>query len=261
MNSAAAPSVAQLQQAFARCVLFGDAAIAPWIVPAGLAPFRRMQIYRHIVENILADALATSFPAVRALVGAAFFSRAADRYLRDDPPTAGNLQQYGAGFPDFLARMEETEAMPYLADVARLEWARQLSWLADEARPLSQREAAERLRLLDTTPLRLRLHPSVQLVCSDYPVFDIWRYCDDPQGEPPRADAGGQSLLLWREAAQIVMQPITAGDGAFLRRALAGASLQQAWEQTRAAGFSDYDLSALLPLLLSRRLVVDLCAG
>ena len=252
------PSTAELQSAFCRSVLYGDTAIAPWIKPAGLSAERRMQVYRHIVENIFADALRTSFPAVEALVGDAFFGLAADRYLRAHPPCSGNLQEYGAAFADFLATMEEAAQHPYLPDIARLEWARQVGFLAPEGEGMPPENVAHRLRQADAAPLRLLLHPSLQLVTSDYPLFAIWRFATEQQGEPPDPASGGASLLIWRDGGQIAMQPIDPAEARFLRAVIGGEAMQTAWELTRAQGFPDFDLATLLPLLAANRLILDL---
>ncbi len=252
------PSTTELQRAFSRSVLHDDNAILPWIAHNGLSPESRMRVYRHIIENILADALRTSFPAVLALVGEAFFTLAADGFMRAHPPESGNLQEYGANFPRFLEGMEEAASLPYLAAVAQLEWARQRSFLAPDAIAIDASTLAKQFHEADTHPLYLALHPSVQLLRAEHPVFDIWRYATEQSGEPPRADGPAQSILIWRADGQISMQCIAPAEACFLRAIRTGAAIQQAWEQARAAGFPDFDLSALLPLLIANNLIVDL---
>jgi len=137
MNS---PSLPELQNAFARAVLEGsDAPLDGWVRGNGLEPRARIQIYRNMVFNNLTAALRTAYPAVEKLVGKDFFDAAAARYVRDFPSLTGNLQDYGAAFPAFLARMPEAQALAYLADVARLEWARQEAYLAGDPAPLNAR--------------------------------------------------------------------------------------------------------------------------
>ena len=57
------------------------------------------------------------------LVDKDFFAYAAYKYLREHPPHSRCLVEYGADFADFLARFAPCQDLPYLADVARFEWA------------------------------------------------------------------------------------------------------------------------------------------
>ncbi len=255
-----APSLAELQRDFAASVLHGDASIEAAVAGNGLAAAQRMQIYRHIIENTFSEALQTSYPAVRLLVGDDFFDLAALRYLRDYPATSGNLQDYGAHFAAFLAAMPEASSLAYLPDIARLEWARQCSLLAADAEPLSADAVTQRLHTLQQSEaaIALRLHPSLQIIASDYPLFDIWRYCMEPDETPPPAlDRGGQPLLIWRDAAQIAMQPVSAATTLLLRALLDGQSIQTA---LTTAADADFDLTELLPWLVANRLVIDITA-
>ncbi|MGH8320535.1 MAG: HvfC/BufC family peptide modification chaperone, partial [Gammaproteobacteria bacterium] len=170
MNTA--PSLHKLQTGFARWMLGERGLPLPETVAGnGLDSEARLQIYRNIIFNNLTAALRTAYPAVLKLVGEDFFSGVAARFIRDYPSSSGNLQDFGAAFPECLAAIPEVAALPYLADVARLEWARQQAYLAADAEPLDP-------YALGTVPddrqgaLRLTLHPSVRLLESPYPILD-----------------------------------------------------------------------------------------
>jgi len=252
------PSLAELQSCFMSSVLRGDTGIEPWIVANGLSSTQRMRIYRHIVENTLAEALQTSYPAVLLLVGEPFFEMAAGRYMRRYPPLTGNLQDYGARFSVLLAEMEETASVPYLPDVARLEWARQQSFLAAGAEVLEASEIAYRLQYLGNSLIRMTLHPGVQLVCSEHPVFDIWHYCMEASSEQLHLDEDGQSVLLWRDGEQVAMQVIDNPAAVFLGAVLSGMEMHQAFSRVETEGHTGFDLSDLLPFLVANRLIVDI---
>jgi len=253
-----APSLAELQSFFMSNVLRGNTGIEPWIVANGLPSTQRMKIYRHIVENTLAEALQTSYPALLLLAGKRFFEMAADRYMRRYPPLTGNLQDYGAQFSTLLDEMKEAASVPYLPDVARLEWARQQSFLAADAEALEASEIAYRLQYLGNSPIRMTLHPGVQLVCSEHPVFDIWRYCMEASSEHLHLDGDGQSVLLWRDGAQVAMQVMGNPASVFVGAILNGMEMHQAFSQVRTGGHAGFDLSDLLPFLVANRLIIDI---
>jgi len=253
-----APTLAELQHGFVQDILHDDDAIEACIEGNGLSAAKRIQIYRHIVENTLLEALQTSYPAVTLLVGEGFFSIAADRYMRTYPSLTGNLQDYGEHFSIFLQEMEEAASIAYLADVARLEWARQLSFLAADVLVLNASEIAYRLQYLSDHPMRMRLHPAVQLVTSNHPISDIWHYCMQPTNESLHLDGDGQSVLLWRDGDQVAMQLMDAAATIFLATVLDGKEMQLAFADVRAAGYNDFDLSELLPFLVANKLVIDI---
>jgi hypothetical protein len=134
----------------------------------------RLGIYRNTILTGLKRALRLAFPAVERLVGGEFFAGAADAFIADHPPRAAYLDQYGVEFPVFLSRFPSAASLPYLADVARLEWAVSCALHAPDESPLELRRLAA-VAPEDQCRVSFRAHPSVGLMRSDFPVDDIWR--------------------------------------------------------------------------------------
>jgi Putative DNA-binding domain len=117
---------AEIQSAFARAVLDAET-----LVPAGLArkadrvPARRFRVYRNNVYSGLIDVLAGRVPVVARLVGEEFFRAMARLYVEREPPASAVLIRYGASFPNFITDFPPAASVPYLADMAALEWAAQ----------------------------------------------------------------------------------------------------------------------------------------
>jgi len=153
---------------------FGDALLRPNApCPAGLKtwngsdPAQRFAVYRNNVIVSLVDALADSYPVVQALVGEDFFRAMAAEFARGNPPRSPVLAWYGAGFADFVADFPPAAGLPYLADVARLEWLRVEAWHAADADPLPLAEVGACLADEAALPaLRLTLHPALRLLRS-----------------------------------------------------------------------------------------------
>ncbi len=94
-------------------------------------------------------------------------------YVVQDPPRSPLLFQYGESFAQFIDGFAPAAPIPYLADVARLEYLRGLAYHAADAEPLP----AAAFAALDGGRLaafKVRLHPSVFVLASDYPVVTIW---------------------------------------------------------------------------------------
>ena len=148
---------------------FAEALLAPALpCPPGLQawngsdPARRLAVYRNNVMVSLIDALATSFPVAQELVGEDFFRAMAAEFVRRQPPRSRVLARYGDRLPDFIADFEPARSVPYLADLARLEFARIQAYHAADAEALSPAAAAAALRDgADVGRLVLICHPSV----------------------------------------------------------------------------------------------------
>ena len=67
--------------------------------------------------------MAAAYPTLQQLFGVPAFAALARAYWHAEPPAAGDLACWGADLPAFVAQAEQLAAEPYLADMARLEWA------------------------------------------------------------------------------------------------------------------------------------------
>ena len=225
-----------LQEAFRRSVLEGDdGRVSPLILGDGVAPERRLAIYRNNTFGSLISVLAAAYPVVARLVGIRFFRFAARQYVADHPPGAPQLLAYGDSFAGFLDAFPPAATVPYLGDVARLEWARNEALFAVDAEPLDPaalgRTAADRYPFL-----RFDLHPTVRLVASRYPVLAIWeanQACHETVAPVP-IDAGGQRVLVSRPGLRVDNHAVSAGTFTLLERLGCGAMLAEAAEQALA---------------------------
>ena len=70
-------------------------------------------------------------------------------------------------------RSKPAQTLPYLPDVARLEWLRHAAYHAADAEPM-QAGALGGAPPEQAGNILLRLHPSAGRLSSDYPVVSIW---------------------------------------------------------------------------------------
>jgi len=178
-----------LQAAFAAHIMGGDradlvAAVAGDTIPAAA----RLSVYRHHVFESLGTALAATFPTVQTLVGMDFFRGLTCAFARHSLPAQPVLTEYGADFAAFIAGYDAARDLPYLADVARLDWALNLAFHAQ----LGGRLKAEDLSALPVERLpsmSIALAAGAVLLSSRYPLDRIW------EASQPGA-ASGQSILI-----------------------------------------------------------------
>lgn len=209
----------------------------------------RMSIYRHSIRRNYRNALASTYPVVMQLVGAAFFEAAVDGYVNEHPSICGDLNSYGDRFDAFLARYAPAEPLPYLPDIARLEWAiDDVHRAADSTTsPDGVLAALAAVPPDKLTALRLRIAPTCRLVSSRFPILRIWRtnQLDHSGDRRVSLDEGGDHVLVRRDAGGIPLERIDVGDCAFLSSLASGATLADAIEQAVLAD-QGFDLAASL---------------
>lgn len=215
----------------------------PDFVASGDAPDRRFAVYRNNVQHGLSRALAARFPVVERLVGVDFFAATARVYASASPPESPVLMHWGDSFADFLAGFPPAQSLPYLPDVARLEWLRGRAYHARDT------VAADPSALLeaDAAAMHLRLAPSVYLFESKWPAVSIWRR-NQPGGATQALPKGGEiALIARRPDFEVIVEPLDPAQAAVLRALQAGASLGHAAHRT--------DPTPLLALLLTHHLI------
>jgi len=212
-----------------------------------------MQVYRNNVFASLGDALATVYPVVKRLVGEAFFNQLARRFIRRYPSRSGNLNDFGAELPAFVATLAERAALPYLPDVAALEWAFDRVFHAADAEPLDVRRLAERGPLEGQ---RFRLHPAVRLLASRYPVLAIWQANQADDVAPVEIGAGGEWLLVRRRLLERRIERLTPGEFALLAALAQGATLAAACASAGAAE-PDIDLAAAMSRFVTQSIFAE----
>jgi hypothetical protein len=85
---------------------------------------RGLQAYRSNAAILAERVLAAAFPNVKRLMGDEQFDGLAAHLWRTEPPTKGDLAQWGEGLEAFLRAIPELmQHEAYLPDVAALEWA------------------------------------------------------------------------------------------------------------------------------------------
>lgn len=250
----AASSLRELQEQFI-AALYDPAELGPLadIAGNGLEPEARLRIYRRSCEATQTAALRTTYPAVLALVGGPFFDKAAHGYRRAHPSASGNLQAFGEAFAAYLQALPECRPLAYLPDVARLEWLRQQSVLADDAEAVASEPFAESPGTA-REPIGIALHPSVRLLASPYAILTIWRYAMEPSPERLMLDGEGENVVVWREAGEVAMAVLDPASFACIAALVQGVPLHRA-QRAAIALDPDFDLAACVESLLDRRLI------
>ncbi len=251
-------SLREFQRAFAEATLADANAGLERRGVAGesVAADARFAVYCRNVRGNYRKALGATFPVVRRLVGEGFFAATVDAFVRAHPSTRGDINGYGGELALFLERHVPASELPYLADVARLEWAIDQSNISADASALD-------LALLsgvapdDHVQLRFVLHPSAHVIRSRYPIFRIWQVNQIKWTGPQDVDLehGPDALLVMRRDGGVTVSRVSAADATLLETLARGATLGEA-ASAAALGEAGFDLATSLRRLVADRVIV-----
>lgn len=168
--------------------------------PAPLDATERLAIYRRSSTAALLTALQDAYPVCTRIVGADFFRAMALHYIQHTPSRSPSLDDYGADLAAFIAQFPHAQTLPYLADVARLEWAWHNAARGADWQPLDG-QALAHISSEDYEHLVFTLPDNSALLASPYPIHTLWMvnqpdYPDEPIVD---IDTGGVALLVWRQ--------------------------------------------------------------
>ncbi len=248
----APPSWGELQTALASALLDARFPVPEHLVgPDGRCSPRRFGVYRNNVAAGLVHALRAGFPAIARIVGDAFFDAMAREYALQHPPRTPVMLEYGAGFPDFMTDFEPASGLPYLRDVARLEWAWTEAYHAAEASPLLSLLHLQGLDPRLAGGLRLHMHPSARVVRSPYPALTIWEMNIGARPVAPISlSDDSEDVLIVRPHALVQVRTVPPGSAVFIQALVEGLTLGQALEQT-LADTDAFDLAGTLSGLIT----------
>lgn len=146
----------------------------------------RLDIYANMYFFRLLDCLGEDFPRVRLAVGGDRFHNLVTDFLLRHPSEQPSLRHLGARLPEFFRKHPIGAEFPYLADLARLDWARVGIFDRPDAPPLSRADLVA-LPQEAAGEACFRLVPAFELLRLEFDVLRIWRRLQDERGHDREA--------------------------------------------------------------------------
>ena len=219
---------------------------------------RGLMAYQAHGHALAERSLQAAYPVIAALIAHENFAPLARELWHRHPPTRGDLSHWGDALPGFLQHHEQLTDLPYLADVARVEWAlHQAAGAPDVPADLA---SFARITHEDPQRLTLLLAPGTAVFNSRWPVASLVTAHRDRQ--PSLEAAGerlrlrvGESAVVWRHGLRPCVAGCPGADAAWLGALMQGMCLPDA---LNAAAHRDdaFDLSAWLNNAVQQGLVV-----
>jgi len=220
-----------------------------------------IEVYRNNYRGNLHDALAGAYPIIEQLVGKDFFRLMTRKFIGLYPSHSGNLYHYGAEMASFAATFSPVQGLPYLSDVAALEWACHAAYFAEDAATLDIGKLSELLPE-HYAGLVFLTHPACHVLDSNYPLVEIWdahqpdKQCDFHID----LDSGASHALVSRVDDVVLVTELSDAEADWLSRIQAGTTLGEATSGTLAR-YPDFDLQGTLLNMVSKGALTDFKSG
>jgi hypothetical protein len=257
------PDLKSIQTGVAASLLGSDRApdlarVSKLIKGGKLGAEKRIEIYRHNVFSTLTGALSDLYPVTEKIVSAPFFLRLAEKFVRVTPSPSGDLNMFGSEWPEFLRVHTEAINLPYLEDVAKLEWAWHQAFHAADCISFDVSQLAS-IPVEQHPALRFLLHPSATLIESSHPIVRIWEVNQNEYAGDMRVDwsVPGDLTLVSRDHLTVKIQSLPRANFYFLRALNDGDTLEAATDVAFAAD-AEFDLQHALLSAIQSSVIIDL---
>lgn len=232
-------TLAELQRDFQRHVMHGHDRIVDAVESTPrVSATTRLGIYSEAYRLRLTDALASTLPRLQQLLGKDEFARVAGEYIDLCPSSYPSIRWFGDRLPALLDRSYRNQ--PWIAELARWEWAVASSFDAADAEPIGV-EALGAIPPEHWPALQFEFHPTVQLLRMKTNAPTLFKALSDDAPAPAGVKLDEpQSWLIWRESLTTQYRSLGADEAAALDHVRTGGTFESlcdtlcAWHEPEA---------------------------
>lgn len=248
-------TLAELQMQFVESLVAKNTNILSVIKPSTqLTAQQHLNIYRSSTQGALQKALQEIFPVCLKLVGENFFIGMANAFIEKTHSISFDIGQYGYHFPEHIRHYAPAQALPYLADVACLEWAWHCVFSGPESSSLDFKELTQILEV-EWNRILFLLPTNLFLLESHYPIHRIWQVNQDTFTDDPTIELTQPRLfyfIIWRQELVVHIDELTYFEWRVLHWLKAGLTIAEVCDNI-TFNFPNGNIVVLLPQLVSKK--------
>ena len=191
----------------------------------------RFNVYRNNIFVSLIDALADIFPVTQAIVGEDFFRAMARIYLLENQPSSPIISEYGVNFSDFIRTFAPAENLPFLADVAALEYEMLTLTHNEEYKTLDHDAVSTAFSSVeDPSVLLLNVPPTTKILASPFAIGSLYQaHFSDGHQRLNKVDINkSEYLLLIKSHLYAQLHVIQKEEAIFIKNLMQQRSLEDA---------------------------------
>lgn len=207
----------------------------------------RLKIYRNNIFSNLISTLLDTYPVILKLTGEDFTKGLLRAFILGNPPQEACLNRYGGALAAFIESFSPAKTLPYLPDVARMQWAMNESYYAPDDSPLTLADL-QNMPPEILADMALPLRYSSRFLTSNWPLIAIHDFCMKENREETETldlHQGGCHIMVYRPGLTTKIVPLEAAEYTFLLGVKAEKSLGDTLEITLRS-FPDFDFQACL---------------
>jgi len=203
-----------------------------------LAKAARVGVYTEGYPARVREALLEAYPAVHHVVGEECFTDLVFRYLQALPEDNYNLNEAGRNLPAFLRTDPLAESLPFLPDLAGLEWHMAEAFHAPLLRPFEMTVCAG-YELADWQNSVVGFQPSLRVIASKWPILEIHKARSTPVEEIDiELEGRPEQLIVYRCRFDVMVERIGKLESKAVERLAAGQRLGEVLEELSLEGLS-----------------------
>ncbi|MCG7530971.1 DNA-binding domain-containing protein [Psychrobium sp. MM17-31] len=217
----------------------------------------RLAIYRNNVMHSLTTALGDLYPVIKKLIGDDCFKAAATEFVRLHPPKHAALLHYGEEFSEFISTFPPCVDLPFLADVARLEFVQNQAYHQADSEVFDPQILGQ-VPAEQLANVSFSVVDSLYLLDSVWPIDEIWQQNQQQEQQTIDLDnAVAANLIVYREDLAVQMVNLDRNCYVLLSQLISGKAIGVAWQETvnsaQEAGrdIDDSELGGMLGYLFS----------
>ncbi len=162
----------KIQQEFARHIFKkSDKEILKNLPYSELESLERLDIYRNNVLGNFESILSSIYVVSKKIIGAKKFDDLQKKFCQKFPSKSGNLNDFGAEFPQFIKKLEPL----FLKDLAQLELFYHQSYFAKKSYEKIELKKLKKISAEQFSKIIFALDQSCVFFASKFAIFSIWQ--------------------------------------------------------------------------------------